>query len=229
MKLTFKTEKYYGKNVKVSKMQGIFFMIIGFLILSAVVYGTLSFILGFGGIFSNWNYGYDCEENDLLRNDMDNAISELGNIKQNYEIVVTAIAFAIVIIVYLCGNFDNSLFLGALGIIATFYFGVLKYKIENDKMFQELFISFNNRYETKFNDLINTLRGNPENALDEDGKKDNENLIIDYFNLCAEEYLWYSKNRVPKSVWDAWIAGIKENLEVDQVRKVYEKETKTKQ
>jgi hypothetical protein len=34
------------------------------------------------------------------------------------------------------------------------------------------------------------------------------NLVIDYFNLCAEEFLWYKKNRIPNDVWSAWKSGI---------------------
>ena len=144
-------------------------------------------------------------------------------IKQHYEIMVAAFAFAIVIVIYVYKDFNNNLFFGSLGVIATFYFGVLKYKIENDRVFQELFTSFNDRYNSDFTKLINSLRGNPKKTIDKDG----ENLIIEYFNLCAEEYLWYSKNRIPKSIWGAWKAGIKENLEIKQVREVYDKETKT--
>jgi len=148
-------------------------------------------------------------------------------IKQHYEIMMAAFAFAIVIFIYVRTDFNNNLFLGALGIIATFYFGVLKYKIENDRVFQELFTSFNDRYNSDFTKLINSLRGHPDKILEVHNEKSDESLIIEYFNLCAEEYLWYSKNRIPKSIWGAWKAGIKENLEIKQVREVYDKETKT--
>ena len=149
------------------------------------------------------------------------------HIRQHYEIIVTAIAFAVVIFIYWLNDYNNNLFFGALGVIATFYFGVLKYKIENDRVFQELFTSFNERYSNDFTKLINSLRGHPEKKLDENGEKNDENLIIEYFNLCAEEYLWYSKNRIPKSIWGAWKAGIIENLEIEQVLEIYRKETKT--
>ena len=85
MKISFETKKYYKNNVKISKLHGIVFMIIGFLILSAVAYGTFNLVSGFDNIFSTWNYGYDCEENNLLRNNMDTAISDLSNVKQSYE------------------------------------------------------------------------------------------------------------------------------------------------
>ena len=148
-------------------------------------------------------------------------------IKQNFGNIFTAFLFAAVIAITLCFNLDYKLFLGILGIIATFYFGMLKHKIENDRVFQELFTTFNKRYDMAFNDLINSLRDDPEKQLEINKEKTDKNLIIDYFNLCAEEYLWYSKNRIPKCVWEAWKAGILENLEVKQVREVFKNETKT--
>jgi hypothetical protein len=144
-------------------------------------------------------------------------------LKQNWGFLITAISFTIVIYLLWCKQVDNTLAFGILGTIATFYFGVLKYKMENDKIFNELFTSFNQRYDGTLNDLINELRLIPGKELDNDEEK----LIIDYFNLCAEEYLWYSRNRIPSTVWQAWNAGILENLSISQVKQVYLKETKT--
>ncbi len=143
-------------------------------------------------------------------------------IKQNWGFIITAISFVIVIYLLWCKQVENTLAIGILGTIATFYFGVLKYKMENDKIFNELFTSFTTRYDDKLNDLFNELRLDLVKKIELDDKK----LIIDYFNLCAEEYMWYSRNRIPKSVWIAWKAGIIENLEIVQVKEVYLKETK---
>jgi hypothetical protein len=40
------------------------------------------------------------------------------------------------------------------------------------------------------------------------GNRSSENVIQDYLNLCAEEYFWFKKNRIPTEVWDSWLAGI---------------------
>ncbi len=118
-------------------------------------------------------------------------------LKRSWGFIVTAISFAIVIYLLWCKHVDNALGIGILGSIATFYFGVLKYKMENDKIFNELFTSFNSRYDDKLNDLTNKLRLKPGKKLSNKKVK----LIIDYFNLCAEEYLWYKRNRIPGTVW----------------------------
>ncbi len=117
--------------------------------------------------------------------------------------------------------------LGLLGVVATLYIGLLKQKIENDRLFVDLFVDlfsdFNARYDERFNDLINKLKTDNELQLD----LDERNLIIDYLNLCAEEYLWLIKGRVPDVVWHAWRSGILENLSVEQVKGVYREEIAT--
>ena len=60
--------------------------------------------------------------------------------------------------------------------------GIRQYKTENDKILKELFIEFNTKYD---------FQGN-------------EKLIVDYLNSCTEEYLWKTKDRIPKEVWQSW-------------------------
>jgi hypothetical protein len=147
----------------------------------------------------------------------------MRQLKQNWGFLLSAFAFAIVIYLLWGKQVEGTLALGIIGTIVSLYFGVLKYKMENDRMFNELFTTFNQRYNGKLNDLINELRLVPGKKL----SNDEEKLIIDYFNLCAEEYLWYSRNRIPEKVWQAWKAGILENLKIIQVNEVYLKETET--
>ncbi len=37
--------------------------------------------------------------------------------------------------------------------------------------------------------------------------------VVEYLNLCAEEYLWYKKGRIDAKVWEAWWAGMLEKFE----------------
>jgi hypothetical protein len=131
-------------------------------------------------------------------------------------------------------HFDNSLVTGLANIIASLIIAFSSYcltkkyndkkqKIEDDQIFKSLFESFNNRYNTNLNDLLNELKSNSGKSLEVKEK----NLIIDYFNLCAEEYLWYKMGRIKHEVWDAWTAGIHENLKIPQVLELYKTETET--
>jgi hypothetical protein len=51
-------------------------------------------------------------------------------------------------------------------------------------------------------------------------------VVIDYSNLCAEEYLWYKRQRIPKDVWDAWKTGIVRNLQIFEINKIWHQEMK---
>jgi hypothetical protein len=144
-------------------------------------------------------------------------------IRRNIESLIVLIAFGGIVGFYYFGKIDDKMFLGLIGAVATLYFGVLKYKVENDNIFKELFKEFNSRYDEEFNDLINRIKEDEAQKL----TIDERNLIRDYLNLCAEEYLWATKGRIPKEVWKAWKAGIKDNLKIKQVNEVFQSETKS--
>ncbi len=49
-------------------------------------------------------------------------------------------------------------------------------------------------------------------------------MLIDYLNLCAEEYMWVLKGRIPEHIWDSWKNGIKEHYENLAIKEVFEDE-----
>ena len=139
---------------------------------------------------------------------------------RNRELLLSSLGFVCIFIFYFFNRIDDKILLGLFGTIATLYFGSIKFKIENDKLFKELFTDFNNRYDNNLNNLLNRIKNEPEHILDNNEK----NIIINYLNLCSEEYLWKSRNRIPKNVWKSWKAGIKVNLDIIQVKEVYNNE-----
>lgn len=112
----------------------------------------------------------------------------------------------------------------AIGVLVALYIGLQKQKIYDDNLFRSLFKEFNHRYDSRFNDLINSLRIDKEKKL----STEEINIIIDYLNLSAEEFLWFKKGRIPNDVWKAWKSGIIQNLQIDQVREVFMNEIKSK-
>ncbi|TDQ18600.1 hypothetical protein DFQ04_0404 [Algoriphagus boseongensis] len=145
-------------------------------------------------------------------------------IKSNYPTLIAFVFATLLVIGYFNTRFDERVFLGILGIMATMYLGTLRTRMEHDKLFKELFTDFNTKYDNQLNDLLNDLRANPERDLEPEETQ----MIFDYFNLCAEEYLWRKKGRIPSDVWEAWKAGIQSNLEIPQVRELFNKEAKDK-
>ena len=118
---------------------------------------------------------------------------------------------------------STPIIIGVFSVIVSVIFNHRKQKIENDKIFKSLFESFNNRYSKDLNDLFNDLRSNQHKEL----QQSQVELIIDYLNLCSEEFLWFKKGRIDAEVWNAWKAGIIENINIPQVRDIYLSETKT--
>lgn len=96
--------------------------------------------------------------------------------------------------------------------------GLRTYKIEDDKIFKDLFESFNKKYDEKFNDTLN--------RLNDEGTEIDDKLVIDYLNFCAEEYLWFKKGRIPYNVWTAWRAGILFHLRKKRLASIVDKEKK---
>ena len=89
------------------------------------------------------------------------------------------------------------------GILSSIYF-VQKQRLEDLRLFKELFTEFNARYD-KLNEKLNRIR---EGAQEEELTQDEINTLYDYFNLCGEEYLYYKQGYILKEVWEAWLNGM---------------------
>lgn len=103
-------------------------------------------------------------------------------------------------------------FIGVVGIIITVIFSAANKNLNHQKMEKELFAEFNKRYDALNDSLtllssISTLEQLRETNSFID-KKTMHHLLIDYFNLCAEQYYWYRKKRIKKLLWDSWHSGM---------------------
>jgi hypothetical protein len=141
--------------------------------------------------------------------------------KKNLDIVVINLLTVILgIIFYLCFGYKVEILAAIIAIGISLSLGLRQYEMENDRIFKELFIAFNEKYDTKFNGRLN--------EIDEKYKKENDyaltsieiSLVIDYFNLCAEEYLWYTKKRIPKIVWNSWENGMVYYLNIKPINDI---------
>lgn len=135
----------------------------------------------------------------------------LVNYLYSYIYIFLMNIISVILGIYIYLKFDNRIeILGA--ILATglsISLSLAQYNIENDKMFKELFREFNNKYDCKFNNELNEI--DRKFKLDDKfivSKDEDKNLIIDYLNFCAEEYLWYTKGRIPYNVWKSWRNGM---------------------
>lgn len=112
-----------------------------------------------------------------------------------------------------------SVFLAfASGSLAYYYF-VQQQKLERIRLFKDLFEAFNSRY-AQFNAELERIS---QSGL----KEGDRDKLIDYFNLCAEEYLYFKENFIPPIVWKSWCLGIIHWLKHQEIRVVWNEEVKT--
>jgi len=109
-----------------------------------------------------------------------------------------------------------------VGVLSYTYF-VQKQKLEELKLFRNLFIEFNHRYDNMNEKLNSILQKEPGRDLTQDEK----NYLYDYFNLCGEEYFYYEQGYIFPKVWKAWINGMKIFYNDKRIRKIWEEDLET--
>jgi len=106
---------------------------------------------------------------------------------------------------------------GTLG----FYYFVQQQKLAETQLFHDLFTAFNERYD-KLNDKLAKIAQQSEALSD-----CHRSLIVDYFNLCAEEYLFYKEGYIHRDVWRSWCRGMLWYLSRYPFQDVWHEEART--
>ena len=114
----------------------------------------------------------------------------------------------------------------------------LSRELSNDNLQKQLFTEFNSRYDN-MNDIIQfVLDFSKEDSVKFLESKNDEGFgdynkafikfkINDYFNLCAEEYYWYSKKRIDDRIWNSWKKGMDDIYNKSEIiRKQWQEEIK---
>ena len=79
---------------------------------------------------------------------------------------------------------------------------------------------FNARYDV-LNDQLNTILLSSKVPITE---KQDLQTLYDYFNLCAEEYLYFKSGYIDQEVWKSWLAGMRYFAENSEVRRIWQRE-----
>lgn len=88
---------------------------------------------------------------------------------------------------------------------------------------KELLLHFNTRYD-ELNDELQKIKDLPEGTeLDQDLKM----KILDYFNLCSEEWLFRRAGYIWDPVWDSWENGMRQYSNNKIVKQLWTEEAKT--
>ncbi len=107
------------------------------------------------------------------------------------------------------------------GILSIAYF-LQKQKLEELRLFREIFKECNERYD-RMNEALAQIA---KECSDELTAKERDQ-VVDYLNLCGEEYLYFKRGYIEPAVWQAWHNGMKSILSSSRLRKVWEEEKQT--
>ena len=97
-------------------------------------------------------------------------------------------------------------------LLSLIYF-LQKQKIEELRLFREIFAECNSRYDEMNENLNKIINCTTENLADAE-----KEVLINYFNLCGEEYLYYKHGYIYPDVWRAWSNGIRFYLNDDRIK-----------
>ena len=88
--------------------------------------------------------------------------------------------------------------------------------------FRDLFQKFNERFD-KLNEALNDILERKESAPLRAKEKQ---TLYDYFNLCAEEHLFFQAGYIDEEVWKQWCQGMLVFESDTQIRELWESELK---
>jgi hypothetical protein len=109
---------------------------------------------------------------------------------------------------------------GVAGGAATFFYFVHKQRLGELAIFQRVFTGFNSRYAEMNAPLQEILDSDKTLGLDERA------VLCKYFNLCAEEYFYFSAGIVDEQVWKSWANGMLQYLDDPRVGKFWQEEVR---
>lgn len=109
-----------------------------------------------------------------------------------------------------------------VGAILSLAYFLQKQKLEELRLFRELFKEFNERYDEINGDLacIAALNASEVTA-------DHRLKVVDYLNLCGEEYLYYKRGYIEPSVWTTWLKGMQVLISSPAIGEIWNQEKTT--
>lgn len=97
-----------------------------------------------------------------------------------------------------------------------------QHTLESSKFFFELFNRFNQRYDSMNEQLQLIADGEGPLTPQERAR------IVDYFNLCAEEHMFYLRGYIPEDVYLSWRAGMDYYAGKDRLMRLWLQERETR-
>lgn len=130
----------------------------------------------------------------------------------------------IVAMIYFLNAEDTAVSKYLLGFALAFSYFIQNKRLNETKFAMEAFRDFNERYD-KLNEPLNRiLKGLPlEESKDKTSRTPSE-VMVDYFNLCSEEYLLFTEGYIPSRIWKSWERGMKVIFTNEAVSRAWDEE-----
>lgn len=123
---------------------------------------------------------------------------------------------------YFATGHPPELLLSGLGALTGFFYFVYRQHLDETKLFKELFVEFNSRYD-KLNDELNSILTGPQGGELSEKERDR---VFSYFNLCAEEYFFYRAGYIDEFVWQSWCRGMSVFFNNPRIRNLWDTDCK---
>lgn len=127
---------------------------------------------------------------------------------QRYSAALSsAVVLASVLIAVAIGVRDWAGVASLAGVALSFVYFYQSQRLEQTRLLKELVTDFNARYD-RLNEVLNRIveQGNTMGSHEERSMRA---YLDDYFNLCAEEYLFFKRGYIPVEVWESWQRGMR--------------------
>jgi hypothetical protein len=123
----------------------------------------------------------------------------------HYWWLLPVVFISVICAMFLAGFKDFGPFLTVIGTLLSVIYFIQRQRLEETRLFREIFAECNARYD-KLNEKLNVMMESPtEEPLDQKQLR----TLVDYFNLCGEEYLYYRQGFLFPEVWRAWNNGMR--------------------
>ncbi len=117
---------------------------------------------------------------------------------------------------------DLSAIAAIVGTLISVIYFIQKQRLDELQLFRHLFKEFNERYDGLNEDLAKVMQ-EPSFELSPSEKE----LLIDYFNLCGEEYFFYQKGYIDPMVWKSWHNGMTYIISTPRIMAIWKTEQKS--
>jgi len=131
-----------------------------------------------------------------------------------------ALLLFISVSILLCRNESIEIIVTVAGTLLSLIYFIQKQRLEERRLFRELFREFNERYEGMNRKLARISAEKDRKELAEDEKT----TLVDYFNLCGEEYLYFRLGYIDPVVWESWENGMTATLRSKRVMNFWKDE-----